>query len=512
MNKILFSILLGGLAVLAAFPAEKTETCSYYVTFRPEACARAKVCAPKGSRSSRRVETSSLLTSPSRAEAFTCQVRPYAISMRIGNRLPTTYRIDFEGVGGENAGEEIREWLKGLPDVTEVERVPDVYVASDDVQMPFDPLYSCEDIDAGWHLRQIGYDRIYGKYFGSPDVLVAIVDNAVWGEHPDLQIAPENQYFCYTDEVGRSAPPTNIDQNEVVGNIADSQAAAWSHGTHCAGLVGAIADNGEGIASFASGVTLMGVRCADSAPNTMNRGYEGVLWAIDNGADILSLSWGNGTVTDTERELIEGAIEQGVIIVAAAGNDGVSKKIYPACYDGVICVGSVDSDGERSSFSNYGDWVTVSTPGGFLKEDGKVVPLSQMILSTTYSVNVQYAIDGRHSIDGLHYDGKAGTSMATPLTASVVALMKSVYPELNPRSASEILTETSKHGVIDAATAVERAAQMSGISTVTVGKDTRDAIYSLQGVLLRHSADTSGLAKGIYIVCNDGKTRKIIVE
>ena len=121
-------------------------------------------------------------------------------------------------------------------------------------------------------------------------------------------------------------------------------------------------------------------------------------------------------------------------------------------------------------------------------------------------------LTGAIGIDGLYYDGKAGTSMATPLTASVVALMKSVYPELNPRSACEILTETSKHGVIDAAAAVERAAQMSGISTVAAGKGTRDAIYSLQGVLLRHSADSSGLAKGIYIVCNDGKRRKIIVK
>lgn len=511
MNKTILSILAGGLVILAAFPAERNEPGSFYVSFRPGTAARAKSPA-SSSGSSRRVETASLLTHDTRS-ARPYQARPYAFSMRIGNRLADTYRIDFEGVSSGVENEEIRKWLLSQPGVVSVEAIPAVSIASEDARMPSDPLYRLDDIDAAWHLRQIGFDKVYGKYRASSDVRVAVIDNAVWGEHPDLKIAPENQYFCYTDETGRSCPPSDIDQNKMVGNIANSEAAAWSHGTHCAGLVGAISDNGEGISSFASGVTLMGVRCSDLKPNSMNRGYEGILWAIDNGADILSLSWGSYSTNSVQSDIIKGAIEKGVIIIAAAGNDGIDQELYPGCFDGVICVGSVDSDGSRSSFSNYGDWVTVSAPGGYLKESGKVTPTSQMLLSTTYSLNVQYAIDGRHSIDGLYYDGKAGTSMAAPLTASVVALMKSVNPDLDPESARRILVETSVDGVIDAAAAVGSAAAESGVdSVITDGEcESPDAVYSIQGTLIKRNADVSGLEKGIYVISNGGRMKKIVI-
>ena len=136
-----------------------------------------------------------------------------------------------------------------------------------------------------------------------------------------------------------------------------------------------------------------------------------------------------------------------------------------------------------------------------------------MLLSTTYSLNVQYAIDGRHSIDGLYYDGKAGTSMAAPLTASVVALMKSVNPDLDPESARRILVETSVDGGIDAAAAVGSAAAESGVdSVITDGEcESPDAVYSIQGTLIKRNADVSGLEKGIYVISNGGRMKKIVI-
>lgn len=397
-----------------------------------------------------------------------------ALSLHVGGALQSCYQVNFDGIDNEQENDSIFAMLSSMPGVERVEKATTMEIMSMDGNIPNDPLLHLNQITGGWHLNQIGFDKIYGKYHGSPDVRVAIIDNAVWGDHPDLQIKPENQYFAYIEETGNSAPPSNIPQDYECGTMDGCESSEWSHGTHCAGLVGAITDNNEGIASFASGVTLLSARASDVQPRTMNRQMECLLWAVDNGADILSLSWGSSGMSDTEVEIIENILKQGVIVIAAAGNNGNNVKMYPAAIDGVISVASVDSDNKISPFSTYGNWVDIAAPGGYLKdEEGNITPTSDLILSTTYSVSQQYRLDGLNEIDGMFYDGKVGTSMATPLVSSVVALMLSVNPDLTSEDVINILTSTATKvdglpispdgGVINAAAAVEKAAETSGI-------------------------------------------------
>lgn len=210
----------------------------------------------------------------------------------------------------------------------------------------------------------------------------------------------------------------------------------WSHGTHCAGLIAAVNNNGKGIASLASGVSLMGIRTAESDPGIFDNTMEGIAWAADHGAKVISMSYGSGYNSSIEREFFLTCANQGIVLIAAAGNEGRDQVQYPACYPGVIAVGSVNSDGHRSDFSNYGDWVDVWVPGGYCT-DHDTVAEDQQVLSTTWCVS-QWLHD-KPSFSGQYYDMMIGTSMATPLAASASALILSYHPELNGYQIKEIL-------------------------------------------------------------------------
>lgn len=447
---------------------------SFYVKFEEPSCQFSQM-RTKGQNvaDSRRVDSQMLLPVDKNEALQAYAPAKYAYSMHVGEALDNCFRMDFRNVADEAQNDALYRLLVERFGKENVEKVPQaVIMEAESGNMPNDPLLHLDVLTGGWHLNAIGFDKIYGKYSGNPDIKVAVIDNAVWGDHPDLQIKPENQYFAYIEEEGNSAPPSNVSQTEQCESMYGNMGAEWSHGTHCAGLVAALSNNGEGVASFASGVTLMGARSADNEPRTMTRPFECILWALDKGARVLSLSWGSYMPSEVEREIIENAVKDGVVVVAAAGNENQDLPLYPATYEGVISVGSVDSDFQRSDFSNYGDWVKIYAPGGYLKnEEGEITNTSDMILSTTYCISQQYHLDGLTEVDGLFYDGKVGTSMATPLLASVVSLMLSVDPSLTPAEVTEILQSTATKvdglpvdpasGVVNAAAAVEAVAQAS---------------------------------------------------
>lgn len=447
---------------------------SFYVKFEEPSCQFSQMRA-KGQNvaDSRRVDSRMLLPVDKNEALQAYAPAKYAYSMHVGEALDNCFRMDFRNVADETQNDALYRLLVERFGKENVEKVPQaVIMEAESGNMPNDPLLHLDVLTGGWHLNAIGFDKIYGKYSGNPDIKVAVIDNAVWGDHPDLQIKPENQYFAYIEEEGNSAPPSSVSQTEQGESMFNNMGAEWSHGTHCAGLVAALSNNGEGVASFASGVTLMGARSADNEPRTMTRPFECILWALDKGARVLSLSWGSYMPSEVEREIIENAVKDGVVVVAAAGNENQDLPVYPATYEGVISVGSVDSDFQRSDFSNYGDWVKIYAPGGYLKnEEGEITNTSDLILSTTYCISQQYHLDGLTEVDGLFYDGKVGTSMATPLLASVVSLMLSVDPSLTPAEVTEILQSTATKvdglpvdpasGVVNAAAAVDAVAQAS---------------------------------------------------
>lgn len=397
---------------------------------------------------SRHVPVSVLFPTATKGKLQKYGLRAEAFCLRLDNNpaLQYTFKIRFDSV--QNADLLFRQ-LQQDPRVELVERVPLYRAAacpSDGFSRkkrpkdtPNDSFYGIVDsIHASWHLDKMGFAELYGKYTGNPDIKVAVVDNAVWSGHEDLDILPENLYNTCTNAQGEANPPSHIDREMVYGGgfAGMNPAYNWSHGTHCAGLIAAVNNNGKGIVSLASGISLMGIRIAESEPNLMANAMEGIAWAADHGAKVISLSYGSEYNSSIEREFFQSCINQGIVFFASAGNKSRDKEQYPACYPGVIAVGSVNSDGHRSDFSNYGDWVDIWVPGGYYIDHDTVVKDQQM-LSTTWCVS-QWLHD-KPSFSGQYYDMMIGTSMATPLAASASALILSYYPELNGYQIKEIL-------------------------------------------------------------------------
>lgn len=411
---------------------------------------------PKGD--SRHVPVSALFPTATKGKLQKYGLRAEAFCLRLDNTpaLQYAFKLRFDSV--QNADLLLRQ-LQQDPRVELVERVPlyraaactsDGFPRKNNLKdTPNDSFYGIVDnIHASWHLDKMGFAELYGKYTGNPDIKVAVVDNAVWNGHEDLAILPENLYNTCTNAQGEANPPSNIDRDIVYtphARIGMNPAYNWSHGTHCAGLIAAVNNNGKGIASLASGISLMGIRTAESDPNIFDNTMEGIAWAADHGAKVISLSYGSEYNSSIEREFFQSCINQGIVFFASAGNKSRDKEQYPACYPGVIAVGSVNSDGHRSDFSNYGDWVDVWVPGGYYIDHDTLVK-QQKILSTTWCVS-QW-LDDKPSFSDRYYDMMAGTSMATPLAASASALLLSYYPELNGYQIKEILQRATQDSCV----------------------------------------------------------------
>ena len=154
-------------------------------------------------------------------------------------------------------------------------------------------------------------------------------------------------------------------------------------------------------------------------PQTISDAYSGVIWAADNGADVINMSWGSEGFSNTGQNIINYAHDAGCVNVAASGNDNVSNIFYPAGYNNVISVSSTNSGDFKSDFSNFGNWVDVSAPGS-------------QILST-------YIGNGFQPV----YANNSGTSMASPMVAGLAGLVLSVNPELSQQQVIECILNTT---------------------------------------------------------------------
>ncbi|MBQ3580516.1 MAG: S8 family serine peptidase [Bacteroidales bacterium] len=371
--------------------------------------------------------------------------------------------------------------LEALPEVEYAERVPLPKLLYND------PLSSGSwGTSYGpyqWNLTMINASGAWTAQVASSSIKVAVVDGAVWGAHPDLNISSSNMcsYGSGYASVGNSAPPTSVSQTTSCSynNFYNNNCPAydWSHGTHCAGMVAAKNNNGIGISSIGggdgsngSGLTLMGVRAANNN-DQLYYTSNGVAWAVNNGAKVVSMSYGSTSSSNSERSAYQSYYNNGVVLVAAAGNDGDgSNEInYPAGYSCVISVASVDNSGKISSFSEHGAGrADIAAPGGFYNANTGF----NNILSTTYCVNQWHRINGFNNLQGQYYDGMQGTSMACPTVAGLCGLMLSAYPQMTPAQVKNCLQSTAHalaagsqaidgNGYIDAQAAVNCAKSLA---------------------------------------------------
>lgn len=326
---------------------------------------------------------------------------------------------------------------------------------------PNDPYYAViSGKNFKWYLDVIKADSAWDIQTGNPNIKVAIVDNFVWGNHPDLQISSSNLCKFTTSTqytVGNASPSSSS-----IPQSSSNSAYEASHGTHCAGLVGAINNNGIGIASIGGGVTLMGVAVGkESYPKYIQYGTEGVQWAANNGANVISMSYGSSSPSTTAQTMMQACYNAGIVLVAAAGNEGDEDNYisYPAGYPTVISVASVNGDGKLSYFSQWGEGrADIAAPGGFIASTSTF----PNIASTTYCLSYQYKNYYPTTFTNTYYDGMQGTSMACPIVAGLCGLMLSKDSTLTPAQIKTRLQKTATplnsasthtidgHGIINA--------------------------------------------------------------
>jgi serine protease len=204
------------------------------------------------------------------------------------------------------------------------------------------------------------------------------------------------------------------------------------HGTHCAGTVRQSTNNGVGVAGLAYGARLMPVKVLGSnGSGSFTAIANGIRWAADNGADVISLSLGGSTGTSTLSSAVTYAWNAGCVLCAATGNTGRSGVSYPARYTQCIAVGATRFDGARAGYSTYGTGIDVVAPGGDTTVDQNGDGYVDGILQQTFATGTPNTFS---------YYFFQGTSMATPHVAAIAAMVianRPAYTNTQVRSAIE---------------------------------------------------------------------------
>jgi serine protease len=246
-------------------------------------------------------------------------------------------------------------------------------------------------------------ESLYPDTDGS-GVVIAVVDSgvAVGGDGYQNLVAGYD-FFDDDDD------PTDTDYDK---------ASSGSHGTHVAGTISQMTDNGTGVAGLAPGASIMPVRVLgyDSAYGDIVGSSvdvaDGITWAVDNGAQVINLSLGSSSYSRIIEEACEYAASNNVVVVAASGNDGYTNFIgYPAALDSVLAVGATDLNHEVAYYSNYGSGIGISAPGGDVTVDQDGDGVVDGILQET------------RTSSGWNYYLFQGTSMATPHVAAAAGLL-----------------------------------------------------------------------------------------
>ncbi|MCB9678479.1 MAG: S8 family serine peptidase [Alphaproteobacteria bacterium] len=242
-------------------------------------------------------------------------------------------------------------------------------------------------------------------------ITVAVLDTgvALYGED-----TPVNMLAGW-DFAGDDADPTDV----------------GGHGTHVAGTIAQATNNGRGVAGVASDVSILPVRVlGDNGSGSSFWVAQGIVYAVDNGADVINLSLGSAWGSSAEQQAVEYARQHGVVVVAASGNEARGSVGYPAAYDWVIAVGAVDARSAVAPYSNGGSALDVVAPGGDTARDDDGDGYADGILQET--------IDGA---GGTTYQFFQGTSMATPHVSGIAALLLAAGAE--PQDVKGLLATTA---------------------------------------------------------------------
>jgi len=345
------------------------------------------------------------------------------------------------------------------------------FLEQDEVENAWIPSYGTYDavpsdpyFDKQWALRKIKANDIWTIESGNNSVIIGIVDSGIDLGDPNIQgnaIHPDLESNLWND---------NGTYGYRVQSPGELPIDGYGHGTHVAGIVGAVTNNYIGVAGIAgggyngdTGVRIMTVMIDDGYGNfTDIDAAAGIVWAADpdgnpltdDGADVINMSfsfnktalWCNENPDIVPWSHLQLAIEYayncGAVLVSGMGNSGrefgYSRCLnpYPAYYDEVISVCSVDSNDVKAGYSNYAEWTDVSAPGGY---GGEVADEDDI-----YSTTPRYEV-GLSTVPGWAetYGYYAGTSMATPYVSGLAGLLLSYEPSIPSEVVKNIIKQSS---------------------------------------------------------------------
>lgn len=344
---------------------------------------------------------------------------------RVGTHVVTTAETEIRALRvpeGQECVALVR--LRRDPDIAFAEL--DYAIHTTEILTPDDPAWPSQ-----WGPAQINAPDAWEFTTGTPDTIIAILDTGVQLNHEDLR----DNLWTNADEV----PGNEVDDDangrvddvhgwrfyhkwngeEFVPGEDNNVADDHGHGTHVAGIVGARINNGAGIAGMAGNSRLMVVKVLDANGDGWYSDLaQGIIYAVDNGAQVINLSLGGTPSSQTLQEAVNYAHERGVLVVAASGNTG-GAVLYPAACEHVLGVAATDQDDGVWYRSNRGPQVDVAAPGVGIYSAGWIGECAS------------------------GYCRKSGTSMATPHVSGLAALAWSARPDLTAVRVTEVITATA---------------------------------------------------------------------
>ncbi|SNS86056.1 Por secretion system C-terminal sorting domain-containing protein [Ekhidna lutea] len=284
---------------------------------------------------------------------------------------------------------------------------------------PSDPLVSNQ-----YYLDVIEAYAAWDITKGDDDITIGIIDTGLDTDHEDLI---DNLWVNVNDTIDGLDNDNNgyVDDHmgyDFADEDADPSIQNGNHGMIVGGIAGARANNGKGIAGVGYNTKIAALKGFRSSNGTSNGLYDAIIYAAENGFDVVNLSWGRmGQPLQSEQDIINYAVlEHDMVCVAAAGNEGgkatEENKWYPASYDHVLSVGATDANDNKSSGSTFNYAVDLVAPG--------------VGMYSTFSGNS-------------YGDGGPGTSYAAPLVAAAVALVKDKFPNLSAIQLMERVRSTA---------------------------------------------------------------------